>query len=305
VTKSGSWLLALGCWWLVSGGNFNALELQAVEPPTQPAAPAAQLSAPQYVGELPNAVKESSGLVKSRRGDEKKIFWTLSDSGDAARIYSFEARGGLLRKVDIPGAANIDWEDLAADDHGRLVIADIGDNLRRRKTIELYRLFEPDPQNPDIQKIEAQKFSYRYPAKDGAADAEALFVRGDSAYLFTKDTTATKLYKLPLPVLNKDEVIEATLIATTNTFTVITGAAISPDGKRIALVNYLTAVVIDLPKPFEELADPKEIFDAPRRSRLMLLGQTEAVAWDGDDLMLTTEGGALYRVPSAASAPKP
>lgn len=263
------------------------------------------LPAPILVGQLPAPVTESSGIVKSRRYADKGVFWTHNDSGDTARLFAVDAGGKLLREVLIPNAKNVDWEDIAVDEQGRLLVADIGDNLRKRESITLYRLAEPDARNADERVAEPQTFHFRYPPGQIPCDAEALFVRAGNAYLFTKEPGCVRCYRLPLPETppTDDTVVEAVRVAESKTFGAATGAAISGDGRRVVLINYLTIMVVELPKPFAELPDaPERVFTAPRRLRNTWLGQTEAVAWDGDALVLTTEGGAVYRVKGAAGA---
>jgi hypothetical protein len=104
------------------------------------------LPSPEHVCEFKDgAIPEPSGLVLSPGWGSQGIYWTLPDSGSKAFIYSFDLKGRVQRKVDVMGAENIDWEEIAADDSGRLILADIGDNGRKRKTITLYRMPEPDP----------------------------------------------------------------------------------------------------------------------------------------------------------------
>jgi len=266
------------------------------------AAPAAgTLNQPQPRGELPAEIKECSGLVRSRRHTEQSVFWTHNDSGDAAEICAIDGEGNRLRRVKVPNAENVDWEDVCIDDKGRIIVADIGDNLRRRKTFTLYRFSEPSAFAADEKVSEPQVLTYRYPEKQGPFDAEALFAFGGDAYLLTKDPTRTRLYKLSLPpIVRAGEVLEAEFITESDSFASVTGAAISEDGRHIALINYLTILVIDLPEPLDKLPGrAAKLFEAPRRVRMALLGQTEAVTFDRTDLLLGTEGGSLYRLKDA------
>jgi len=279
---------------------LSASFLAAAEPQPKP-----PLNAPEYRGEMPTQlINESSGIIRSRRHPEKSIFWTHNDSGDSARIFAVSGEGELLREVKVPNAKNYDWEEISIDDKGRIVVCDIGDNFKKRDTINLYRFSEPDALNENEPIRETQAFHYRYPKGDGPYDAEALVIAGDNAYLFTKDVTKTRVYRLPLPVIAKDEVIEAEFFCETNTFSVATAASLTEDHMHLALISYLSIMVLDLPEPLEKMPDGgKKMFDAPRRVRIALLGQTEGVTWDKNDLVLTTEGGAVYRVKDAL--PKP
>lgn len=261
------------------------------------------LGAPELTGTLPKAVRESSGLVKSRRHPDKDVFWTLNDSGNPAWIYAVDGEGGLLREVEIPKAKNIDWEDLALDDSGRLVIADIGDNARKRTSFTLYRLPEPDAFNKDEKVSEPQAFQFRFPDGEGPFDAEALFARGPCAYLLTKDAKTTRCYRLPLPEKPPPDgkPVVAEFVGSTEKIATITGASISPDGLHIALVTYLAVRVVDLQEPFGKdlKAAAADLFEKPGRTRLSAVGQREAVAWDGDNLVFTVEAGAIYRIRKA------
>jgi len=260
-----------------------------------------QLEMPVKCGELPKVVNESSGLIKSRKYHDKDVFWTHNDSGDSARIFAVDSKGKLLREVAIPDAKNRDWEEISIDAKGRLLCCDIGDNGRKRPEITLYRLPEPDALDEKEKIAAPEVFTFTYPKEHGAQDAEGLFVLGDAAYLFTKDINLTRCYKLPLPETAPKAAVEAELVGTMTAITLVTGAAISDDGKRLALLTYISVNVLDLPET-EKKTHP--LLTAPRRARLAIMGQCEAVAWDGDDLLITNEGGTIYRLKNAGVRPK-
>jgi len=84
------------------------------------------------------AINESSGLAAGRT--VPGVFWTHNDSGDRPRIFAFNAKGDNIATVKINGAAR-DWEDMAAftkNNKHYLLLADVGDNSRKRKTSTLY-----------------------------------------------------------------------------------------------------------------------------------------------------------------------
>lgn len=266
---------------------------------------AGDLKKPVQVGKLPKIINESSGLIKSRRHADRGVFWTHNDSGDTARIFAIDATGKLLRTVDIPGAENIDWEEITMDEQGRLIVCDCGDNSRdnnrgRRMGVVLYRFAESDAfdKNEKIEKVE--RFQFHYPEGKKIHDAEGAFARAGAVYLFSKEVDGAKCYKLPMPEKAPAESVEMQRVAKTTSFSVVTGASLTPDGKHLALINYLSVVVIDFPEAFEKLAPNAKgelpIFTSPRRSVNCFLGQTEGVAWDGDDLLLTTEGRGVFRL---------
>ena len=94
-------------------------------------------------GRLSPGVRESSGLAPSRK--IPGIYWTHNDSGGGPWLFALDAAGRQVGRVLVKGAANLDWEDLASDETGRLYIADVGDNQRRRKSVRIYTVVEPRP----------------------------------------------------------------------------------------------------------------------------------------------------------------
>ena len=278
-----------------------------------------QLNPVQLTGALPKTIDESSGVVRSRRYPQKDIFWTHNDSGDSARIFAIDGAGKLLREVAVPHAANRDWEEISIDAQDRLWICDIGDNDAKHKSFTLYRIPEPDALNANQALAEPVKYTFRYPPNDGPFDAEGLFVCDGYAYLFSKELGRTRSYRLSIPEVPPadNKIVDAEFLCETKTMSVVTGASLSDDHRHIALINYVTILVIDLDLPFEQIAkDPKQfarIFALPRRQRLSFLGQTEGVCFDGEDLVLTTECGKnahlgngfghIYRLPHVLPVP--
>jgi hypothetical protein len=156
------------------------------------------------------AKKEVSGIVASRKQED--LYWTHGDSGNAPRIYPVHRNGKLYwgdrqtggKGMLVDGATNLDWEDIATDASGHLIIGDIGNNDEDRREFVLYYIDEPPPQ-ADRVKVK-KKVSFRYPApqqlarsrNDISHDAESLFTIGDTVYVLTKHETGrfTELYRL-------------------------------------------------------------------------------------------------------------
>ncbi len=97
-------------------------------------------------------INESSGLVKSRTFQD--VFWTHNDSEDKARIFAIRRDGSIIKSknslnnyggIKITQAENVDWEEIAVDDAGNLIIADSGNNDNLRKDLTIYFVKEPDP----------------------------------------------------------------------------------------------------------------------------------------------------------------
>ena len=92
------------------------------------------------------ALDELSGIVASR--SRPGTYWVVNDSGGGARVYAIGASGRLRQTVRVIGAPAVDWEDVALGPGPRagidyLYLADIGDNLARRRQIEVARIPEP------------------------------------------------------------------------------------------------------------------------------------------------------------------
>src|SRR4051794_35721845 len=62
-------------------------------------------------------INESSGIAAAGRSDD--YFFTHNDSGDTARIFAVNRQGRTVATLNVPGARNVDWEDVAATHDGR------------------------------------------------------------------------------------------------------------------------------------------------------------------------------------------
>jgi hypothetical protein len=219
-------------------------------------------SPPVRLAQLENpAIKESSGLVASRRNEN--VFWTHNDSGDGPFIYAFNRQGKSLGVWRVEGATAQDWEGIASAAHegqDYLYVGDIGDNQGARSQIVVYRFKEPhisaaaasSTKNKPMHTEEAEALRFRYP--DGKHDAEALLVHPNTGDLYVVTKTAlgvpTFVYKASAP-LSTGGTITFSRLAEINVPSVfgsmITGGDISPDGRRVVLCNYLRAYELELP----------------------------------------------------------
>lgn len=189
----------------------------------------ADICAPAANARSLSALPEASGAALSRR--TPGVIWSQNDSGQPA-VHAIDAATGSARgRVRVPNATVEDWEDVSVAPCAGgscLYIADIGDNNRARRSITIYRVPEPQPQ--DAQSAPADVFTAVYP--DGAHDAEALFVTGDDLFILTKDATAA-LYRFPRPLttgttLTLERVAELPLRR-------VTDAETSADGEWVAV----------------------------------------------------------------------
>ena len=72
---------------------------------------------------------EASGLVASHAN--AGVLWAIADSGSPARLVAIDLTGATVATVDVTGAENVDWEDIALlRGPDRLVVADTGRQRR-------------------------------------------------------------------------------------------------------------------------------------------------------------------------------
>src|ERR1700679_1064290 len=97
-------------------------------------------------------IPEASGIVKSRR--HAGIFWVHNDSGNPPLLFAVRGDGRIVRQFRL-AIPNIDWEDIAVDDHGHLYLGDIGNNIGALPLRVIYRIDEPDPNAQGDRPISA------------------------------------------------------------------------------------------------------------------------------------------------------
>jgi hypothetical protein len=218
----------------------------------------------EEIGNLPGELRESSGLAVSRR--RPGVLWSHNDSGDAPNLYAIDLSGRLLATVPVTGASAQDWEDMSAgpcppgvttsapvedrpEKSSCLFVADTGNNNLEREILTIYILAEPWF-GPGAQpsSLPARSVRYRYPDRPHNAEALAVLPTGEVT-LVTKDGTGTAdLFALSAVSIARALVSGEVLTAedTGNTgiepdaqiSRLVTGAAVSPDGKTLAVRTY-------------------------------------------------------------------
>ena len=133
---------------------------------------------------LHDDVREASGLALSRQ--HRDVLWTHNDSDGGAAIFAIDLEGNPLARIELAGAHNRDWEDIAVaacpsggPDGDCIFVADIGDNRATREGVGVWVAAEPEPSAPAT--IDAVFIRLHYP--DGARDAEAIVVLDDGALM--------------------------------------------------------------------------------------------------------------------------
>ena len=250
-------------------------------------------------------IAESSGLAASA-----SALWTVNDGGSRLRVFQLSRSCAVTRTVDAD-LDPYDVEDLARAADGTLWLADTGDNSLDRSTVALERI------RPDGS---ATLFRLTYP--DGPHDAEALLLTpSGTVYIATKEPLTSTVYTPagPLSETRPTPLRKVASVPLPPTGTaggpvgatgqvLVTGGAVSADGRLVVLRTYTDAYVFPAPD-----GDVEAALRSPDRTRIALpataQGEAVAVSADGRSLLTSTEGvpGAVHEVPlgSAAAVPAP
>ena len=217
---------------------------------------AAQSSKPislEITGEFQSArIDESSGVAVSR--EFPGILWTHNDSDDGEWLYATNLRGDDLGSIRVRGSESKDWEDIAlgpCPDKGEgescIYIADTGDNRERRRRVSIYVFPEPaiDSSGRVSARRTARAHRLRVSYPDGPHDVEAMAVApsGD-LFLFTKGRSGlVSVYfiahdKVSTKAVTAERLGTLSIATQPQLGWLVTGAAISPDGKKMVIRTY-------------------------------------------------------------------
>jgi hypothetical protein len=185
---------------------------------------------------LSNELVEVSGLVCTPDND----WWALADSGNEPALYKIDPNTGKTIETRRLPLLNRDWEDLTVSPDGCLWIGDFGNNRNQRKDLKIYRYC------PKSGVIDSILFAYPdqqvFPPASEAEmifDCEAMVFWRDTIHIFTKSR-----FKSAHPVTHYTIPAQPGRQVATKRFTldldkrVVTGAALSPDGRTLALTAY-------------------------------------------------------------------
>jgi hypothetical protein len=259
-------------------------------------------------------ITEASGIARGIRSPG--VFYVQNDSGDEARFFAVDATTGrTLAVYTVPGATNIDWEDLsvATDSRGvpSIWIADIGDNDRNRAEVRVYRVDEPSVNmtGSDVAATTSGPQIWRLAYPDGAHDAEGLAVApGGAMYLFDKVFLGpTEVYAGPLKS-NSGQVQPLTKVGSFSTIDTgtpggpnpigrltVTGASLSRDGTVLAVRTYTDAYLWRVGPDGIAAALKRDAV----RTALPEQPQGEGITVDGADLVVDSEtaGSTVWSLP--------
>jgi len=240
---------------------------------------------------------ELSGLATSHQARDR--FWAINDGGNGNLLILIDGRGRVLRSLEVEGAENIDWEDLASFRwRGKqwLLIADTGDNSGEREHVTLWLLPEPPIDGSSAIAKGARAIHFRY--SDTPHDVEAITVDPvtEEVLLISKRTLPPALFRIPLASVDRNQIATAQRDAPLSGIPQPTEAEILRDGKLSRFRSQITAVALDctgrsllvlsydtlyryareLGQSWSEALKDQE----PGRSSILFLPQAEAIAFD-------------------------
>jgi hypothetical protein len=249
-------------------------------------------------------IGEASGIAVSRIHED--MIWVINDSGNSASVYALNPKGEVMGTLNVQGVSNNDWEDLASFEYeGKpyILIADVGDNVARRKACFLHFIEEPDiKKTSDVFFLSVKpSWSLTYTYEDGPRDCEAVAVDiiHRRVFLLTKRDNPPLLYELPLTrqknaVAKKCAEIKPLPRRTQGIKDFIeysnqpTAMDISADGSSAVILTYGSAFYFSNKKS----ADWATVFsESQRRIMFPPLQQAESVCFDrdGSSIFITSE----------------
>lgn len=247
---------------------------------------------PIFKANLPNDLKEISGLTQAGTR-----WWGHNDSGFDEEFFRLDPESGdVFQKITLKNAKNKDWEDIASDGT-QLYIGDFGNNSNDRQNLGIYIVplsWIGSSNFETVQEFEWSFLPFSYadqtnytaqPEDSTVFDCEAMIFCNDRIQLFTKSRrNYNTVHYAVNPASNVADKLE-----TFDAKGLVTGAALSPDQKLIALIGY------DL-RPFIPTVFCWLLWDWPagtdqffagnkRRIELgtaLQIGQVESIGFDGN-----------------------
>ncbi|MDF4223148.1 hypothetical protein PXC01_16200 [Maribacter sp. M208] len=140
----------------------------------------------QTVGELPNEVFETSGLLYFNGN-----LITHNDSGNEAVLFELDTLTlSVQRRVVVNNVTNVDWESLSQDEDF-IYIGDFGNNVGSRTNLAVHIISKQDYLSSNTVSATTINFSYEDQQdfeNNGNSDwdAEAFFIIDDKVVVLTK-----------------------------------------------------------------------------------------------------------------------
>jgi hypothetical protein len=246
-----------------------------------------------------SVLHEASGIAVGSGGR----LYHVNDGGKPV-FHVTDASGGGLQTVRVSGVKAVDIEDMTygrCGDANCLVLADTGDNAQRREAVQFILVRETEKFGAEVKPLHVVRA--RYPDRPHDAEAVALHPGGD-LLLVTKsplglggpsvlfrlraeqlaaggEQAFQRLGEIPVPQLTEHGLTLRRMV---------TSMDVSPDGRRLLLLTYDSAIEIAL-QPGAGLPAEWKSGLTHRATPIMLLLQAEAVAYEdgGRGIVYSTE----------------
>ncbi|QGK72132.1 hypothetical protein GIY23_07915 [Allosaccharopolyspora coralli] len=234
------------------------------------------------------SLDELSGL-----DSDGESWFVTGDGGTSLSVAMLDPRDCSVRDERTAPADPYDVEDLALGADGEVWLADTGDNQRKRETAAVHVLY------PD-----GRSALHRLTYPDGPHDAEAMLLDGRGVpHVVTKEPLGEAgVYRPAEPLVDGETVplerVGSVRLGPTTTpggpvegsiaSAVVTGGAVSADGRTVALRTYTDAYVFPAPEGDVVAALARR----PLRVPLPDEPQGEAVAFEPDGALLSASEGS-------------
>ena len=271
------------------------------EPPAASTPPpdASEFGQPELIGAFdPEVVPGASGLATSEANPGAR--YLLDDRPGTGEVWVLREDGSLRGSIEVEGLDALDTESLSVapcdgdSDTSCVYVGDVGDNLRSRENVRVYRFPEPDlTEGLPGRPVDADVATLTYPGEP--EDVEAMLVDSEGVpHLVSKapfdaergTTGVTRLYTPgqfadgelrevgPLDLPPPQQPLLSLIVGD-----VVTGGSVGPDG-RVLLRTYDHVLLGTPPRsgaPLESLAD-WDFEEVPTP----MLPQAEAITWAAD-----------------------
>ncbi len=252
-------------------------------------APAGAADDPQVVCRFTDdRLTEISGITWSAK--HPGTYWVHNDSSGGPYLYAVDGTTCATRaRIRVTGIGARDLEAVATgiDPSGKPVLwlGDIGDNRDSWPSVRLHAV--PEPAQLVDQEVRAT--TYRFTYDDGAHNAESVIADPVAArvWVVSRQLAAGAVWSVPLSATTVTTATRVGLVRG-----LVTDAAMSPDGTRYVIRDYVRASVHRAPVSAASLAAGSRV-DLPGQ----LQGEAITFTADGTALLVASEReGELWRV---------
>ena len=239
----------------------------------------------------PPGLREASGIAASSRNTN--VFWTHTDGDKKPILYAINRQGRGLAQFPVATRME-DWEDIASDGAGHLLLGDIGNNDALRTELRVYEVDEPAITKAQGRLTINKEWRLQFPKKP--FDCESLFVFGGDGYVVSKvfNDKGGSLYRFPLA---KPGAVVLEKVCQLPVSSPITSATLSSDGKKLAMTSHSGAFLFQINNRIESAARVKPVHLKMRDHHI------EGCTFVPEGLLLISEERDLFLVKQSAFIP--